>query len=229
MIACSLSPSVLGTQTCLTLCNTMNCNLPCSSVHGILENTENTGVGCDFLLQENLLYLEIEPGSPKLQVDSLLSEPSGKPPFSKITYTLISPLTSSERFLRDNQNAVSWTVVLSQFSSVTQSCPTLCDPKDCSTPGLPVHLQLPELNSCSLSQWCDPTTSSTVIPFFFHLQSFLETGSFQMSQFFASGGQAIGVSHLGPRTFLCSILSGFYPSLSLSHHHSGLLFPILIT
>ena len=31
-----------------------------------------------------------------------------------------------------------------QFSSVTQSCPTLCDPMKCSTPGLPVHHQLPE-------------------------------------------------------------------------------------
>ena len=33
---------------------------------------------------------------------------------------------------------------LLQFSSVTQSCPTLCDPMDCSTPGLPVHRQLLE-------------------------------------------------------------------------------------
>ena len=32
-----------------------------------------------------------------------------------------------------------------QFSSVTQLCPTLCDPVDCSTQGLPVHHQLPEL------------------------------------------------------------------------------------
>ena len=32
-----------------------------------------------------------------------------------------------------------------QFSSVSQSCPTLCDPMNCSTPGLPVHHQLPEL------------------------------------------------------------------------------------
>ena len=31
-----------------------------------------------------------------------------------------------------------------QFSSVTQSCPTICDPMNCSTPGLPVHHQLPE-------------------------------------------------------------------------------------
>ena len=35
--------------------------------------------------------------------------------------------------------------VISQFSSVAQSCPTLCDPMDCSTPGFPVHHQLPEL------------------------------------------------------------------------------------
>ena len=33
---------------------------------------------------------------------------------------------------------------LHQFSSVAQSCPTLCDPVNCSTPGLPVHHQLPE-------------------------------------------------------------------------------------
>ena len=34
--------------------------------------------------------------------------------------------------------------VANQFSSVTKSCPTLCDPMNCSTPGLPVHHQLPE-------------------------------------------------------------------------------------
>ena len=49
-------------------------------------------------------------------------------------------------------------------------------------------------NSCPLSQWCHPTISSSVIPFSSHLQSFLASGSFQMSQFFASGGQSIGAS-----------------------------------
>ena len=49
-------------------------------------------------------------------------------------------------------------------------------------------------NSCPLSQWCYPTISSSVIPFSSHLQSFLASGSFQMSQFFTSGGQTIGVS-----------------------------------
>ena len=49
-------------------------------------------------------------------------------------------------------------------------------------------------NSCPLSWWCHPTISSSVIPFSSHLQSFPASGSFPMSQFFASGGQSIGVS-----------------------------------
>ena len=49
-------------------------------------------------------------------------------------------------------------------------------------------------NSCLLRWWCHPTTSSSVIPFYSCLQSFPASGSFQMSQFFASGGQSIGVS-----------------------------------
>ena len=49
-------------------------------------------------------------------------------------------------------------------------------------------------NSCPLSQWCHPTISSSVIPFSFCLQSFPTSGSFPVSQFFASGGQSIGVS-----------------------------------
>ena len=48
-------------------------------------------------------------------------------------------------------------------------------------------------NSCPLSQWCHPTISSSVI-LFSCLQSFPASGSFQMSQVFASGGQSIGVS-----------------------------------
>ena len=48
-------------------------------------------------------------------------------------------------------------------------------------------------NSSPLSQWCHPTISSSVIPFSSHLQSFPASGSFQMSQFFASGCQSIGV------------------------------------
>ena len=49
-------------------------------------------------------------------------------------------------------------------------------------------------NSCSLSWWCHPTISSSVIPFSSCPQSFSASGSFQMSQLFASGSQNIGVS-----------------------------------
>ena len=49
-------------------------------------------------------------------------------------------------------------------------------------------------NSCPLSQWCHPTISSSVAPFSSCLQPFPVSGSFPVSQFFASGGQSIGVS-----------------------------------
>ena len=86
----------------------------------------------------------------------------------------------------------SWTLPLEgvQFSSVIQSCPTLCDSMDCSMPGLPVHHQLWEFFQTHIH----PTISSSVSPFSSCLQSFPASGSFQMSQFFASGGQGIGVS-----------------------------------
>ena len=49
-------------------------------------------------------------------------------------------------------------------------------------------------NACPLIRWCHPTVLSSVIPFSSCLQSFLASGSFPMSQLFASGGQSIGVS-----------------------------------
>ena len=82
------------------------------------------------------------------------------------------------------------------FSSVTQSSPTLCEPMDCSKARLPCPSPTPRAysNSCASSWWCNPTISSSVIPFFSSLQSFPALGSFPMSQFFASSGQSIGVS-----------------------------------
>ena len=49
-------------------------------------------------------------------------------------------------------------------------------------------------NSCLLSRWCHPTISSSVVPFSSCPQSFPASGSFPVSQLFASGGQSIGVS-----------------------------------
>ena len=75
-----------------------------------------------------------------------------------------------------------------QFSSVAQLCPTLFNPMDCiAHPGACS-------NSCPLSQWCHPSISSSVILFSSCLQSFPASGSFPLSQFFASDGQSIGVS-----------------------------------
>ena len=69
--------------------------------------------------------------------------------------------------------------MFSQFSSVTQSCLTLCDTIDCSMPGHPPHHQLGVYSDlCPLSQWCHPTISSSVVPFSSCLQSFPASRSF---------------------------------------------------
>ena len=80
-----------------------------------------------------------------------------------------------------------------QFSSVAQSCPTHRNPMNHSTLGLPVHHQLPEFTQTHV-HWCHPTISSSVVTFSSCLQSFPASGSLQMSQFFASSGQSLGVS-----------------------------------
>ena len=83
-----------------------------------------------------------------------------------------------------------------QFSSVAQSCLTLCDPMDCSTPGLPVHHQLPEFTQTHVHwvgdaiQPSDPLSSPSPPAFNFSQHQ----GLFKWSQLFTSGGQSIGVS-----------------------------------
>ena len=88
--------------------------------------------------------------------------------------------------------------VSDQFSSVTQSCPTPCNPMDCRTPCFPCPSQTPRAcsNSCPLIQWFYRAISPSVIPFSSCLQSFPTWGSFPMSQFFTSGSQSIGASAL---------------------------------
>ena len=62
------------------------------------------------------------------------------------------------------------------------------------TAALQAFLSITNSNSCQLSRWCHPTISSFVVPFSSHLQFFPASGSFPMSQVFASGGQSIRVS-----------------------------------
>ena len=93
----------------------------------------------------------------------------------------------------------------------TQSCLTLRDPMNRSTPGLPVHHQLPEVtDSRPSSQWCHPTISSSVIPFSSCPQSLPASESFPMSQLFAWGGQSTGIS--ASASFLPKKSQGWSPS-----------------
>ena len=75
---------------------------------------------------------------------------------------------------------------LPEFSSVAHSCLTLCDPPELphARPACPSPTPRACSNSCTLSQWCHPTVSSSVTPFSC-LQSFPASESFPMSQFFA--------------------------------------------
>ena len=84
---------------------------------------------------------------------------------------------------------------LCQFSSVAQSCPTL-RPYGLQhiRPLCPSPIPGAYSNSCPLSWQYHPTISSSVIPFSSCLQSFQASGSFPMSQLFASGDQIIGTS-----------------------------------
>ena len=83
-----------------------------------------------------------------------------------------------------------------QFSSI-QLCPTLCDPIDCSMQGFPVHHHLLELAQSQLVSIESVMPSNHLIlchPLSSCPQSLPASGSFPMSQLFASGGQSIGVS-----------------------------------
>ena len=84
------------------------------------------------------------------------------------------------------------------FSSVAQSSSTLLLPHGLQQARLPCPSPTPGacLNSCPLSRWCHPATSSFVVPFSSHFQSFPASRSFPVIWFFASGGQSIGVSAL---------------------------------
>ena len=90
----------------------------------------------------------------------------------------------------------SWQLTYYQFSSVTQSCRTVCDPMNRSTPGLPVHHQLPELTQTHAHWVGDAIQPSHPLSFPSppSLSLSQHQGLFQMSQLFASGGQSIGVS-----------------------------------
>ena len=116
-----------------------------------------------------------------------------------VTSFVISPLTILRKTHDDTKGKNIGTILQDdlipiqtvQFSSVTQLSLTLCDPMDCSMPGCPSPTPRVYSNSCPLSRCCYPTISSSVVRFSSRFQSCPASGSFQMNQFFASGGQVL--------------------------------------
>jgi len=117
----------LVAQSCPTLCDPMDCSPPGSSVHGDSPD-KNTGVGCHALLQEIFPDQGLNPGLPQCRQTLYHLSHQGSP---------VSRIRSD------------------QIRSVAQLCPTLCDPTNCSTPGLPVHHQLPEFTETHVHRVSD--------------------------------------------------------------------------
>ena len=113
------------------------------------------------------------------------------------------PYNQGYGLLRVTYGYESWAIKKAErrrihFNSVAQSSPTLSWPHGLQHARLPCPSPTPRAcsNSCPLSRWCQPTISSSVVPFSSHLQSFPASGSFPVIWFFASCGQSIGVSAL---------------------------------
>ena len=110
--------------------------------------------------------------------------------------TICKPLPSD--YIIPKQSSVIW-LPLACISSVQFSSSVV---SDSLWPHEPQHTRPPcpsptprvHPNPCPLSRWCHPIISSSVVPFSSCSQSFPSSGSFQMSQLFASSGQSIGVS-----------------------------------
>ena len=119
--------------------------------------------------------------------------------------------------------------------SIAKSCLTVCDPKACKHSRLPCPSPSPRAcsHSYALSQWCHPTISSSVAPFYSYPQIFPALGSFPMSWLFASGGPSIVASALA--SVLPMNIQSWFPlgltglisllfkrlSKSLLQHHSS--------
>ena len=147
-------------QLCLTLCNHMGYSLPGSCPWNFLG--KNPGTSCHFLLQ-GILYAGIEPSSPalagrffttstawevQLHLAQIINIGITGFVYDHINITLLghqviqgqsTVLTTLAGEFIEAENLFS-----DQFSSVAQSCLTFCDAMNRSTPGLPVHHQLPE-------------------------------------------------------------------------------------
>ena len=132
---------------------------------------KNAGVGCHFLLQGIFPTQGSIPGLLNCRQILYCLSHQGSPLTEKMPLTLSWKETSTQTLLGARSPGCSFSglyllsdlgAVFSDsvtpsvlFSSVTQSCPTLCDPMNHSTPGLPVHHQLPEFTQTHVHQVSD--------------------------------------------------------------------------
>ena len=165
-------------------------------------------MGCHFLLQGVFLTQRLNPGLPHCRQTFYPLSHQGSP------VLWMWDLNHKEGWVP--KNWCFWTVVLDKTLESLLDCKEIkpVNPQFSSaqfthsvvSDSLRRHgLQYPMLsylslslgvcsNSCPLSWWCHPTITPSVVPFSSHHQSFPASGSFQMSQLFASGGRSIGVS-----------------------------------
>ena len=95
-----------------------------------------------------------------------------------------------------SNSSLTFVIIIVHCYSVIQSCPTLCDPMDCSMPGFPVLHCLPEFAQTRV-HWVSDAIQSfhpLLSPFSSCLQSFPTSESFPVSRLFTSGSQSIGAS-----------------------------------
>ena len=127
---------------CPTLCDPMDCSLPGSSVHGSSPDN-NTGMGCCALLKGIFPTKTLNPGLPHCRWILYCLSHQGSP-IIQHTFNNRSSRCFQGMHLLLVSKIVAVALLSYQIRSDAQSCPTLCDPMNRSTPGLPVHHQLLE-------------------------------------------------------------------------------------
>ena len=121
-------------QLCLTLSDSKDCSPPGSSVHGVFQARVLEWVA--------IAFSEIQTTIFKIEKQQSLTAYDGE------SYSI---------YYNKSQWKKNIYITSVQFSSVAQLCPTLCDSMDCSTPGFPVHHQLPEFIQTHIHQVSDPS------------------------------------------------------------------------
>ena len=177
---CSLSSVA---QPRLTLCESMECSTPGFPVHHQLPELAQTHV--------HWVSDDIQPSHPVIPFSSRLQSFSASRsfPVSQFSASGGPSIAASASASVLPMNIQDW------FPLGLLTGLLICKSMNCSTPGFPVHHQLPELTQTHV-HWVNDAIqpSHPVIPFSSCFQSFPAAGSFQMSQLFTSGGQTIGVS-----------------------------------